>query len=193
MAQRYGRIVIFSLFLSLTNFSIGQIKQDSSKSSFVYSGNLSYTNNGFSIIPTFSFNSPAINTQMSWKKKDFSIEPDIRVAPDLTKGSMLLWFRYALVKKSNFSLRVGVHPAMNWFPKKITENAIESELYQLRRFFAWELAPNVKINEHNSSLQMDSLKSTLQLQRLLYKIKMPLLLFHQTKNKCLVHVSSLLF
>lgn len=34
-----------------------------------YTGNLGITNNGFSIIPTFSFNSPAVTTQMSWKKK----------------------------------------------------------------------------------------------------------------------------
>ncbi len=148
MVQRYKYLLLIYLFLGLSKSSLSQFNLDSSKSSFIYSGNVSYTNNGFSIIPTFSFNSPAINTQMSWKKKDFSIEPDIRLAPDLTKGSMLLWFRYALIKKNNFSLRAGVHPAMNWFPKKITENGIESELYQLRRFLAWELAPTIKINEH---------------------------------------------
>ena len=113
-----------------------------------YTGNLGVTNNGFSIIPTFSFNSPAITTQMSWKKNNFSIEPDIRLAPDLTKGSMLLWFRYMPIQKGKFSLRTGIHPAVNWFPKDIVENGKQSELFQLRRFLAWELAPNFKINKN---------------------------------------------
>lgn len=113
-----------------------------------YTGNVGITNNGFSIIPTFSFNSPAITTQMSWKKNNFSIEPDIRLAPDLTKGSMLLWFRYMPIQKGKFSLRTGLHPAINWFPKNIIENDKPSELYQLRRFLAWELAPNFKINKN---------------------------------------------
>ena len=43
-----------------------------------YTGNLGITNNGFSIIPTFSFNSPAVTTQMSWEKNNWSVEPDIR-------------------------------------------------------------------------------------------------------------------
>lgn len=113
-----------------------------------YTGNLGVTNNGFSIIPTFSFNSPAITTQMSWKKNNLSVEPDIRLAPDLTKGSMLLWFRYMPIQKGKFSLRTGLHPAINWFPKNIVENDKPSELYQLRRFLAWELAPNFKINKN---------------------------------------------
>ncbi|MFM2014581.1 MAG: hypothetical protein RIQ51_71 [Bacteroidota bacterium] len=134
-----------------------------------YTGNLGITNNGFSIIPTFSFNSPAISTQMSWKKHDFSVEPDIRLAPDLTKGSMLLWFRYAPIHKGNFSLRVGIHPAVNWFPKNIVENGNDLKLYQLRRFLAWELAPNFKINKNlnagvyylqGNGLQVDGLQTS---------------------------------
>lgn len=132
----------------LHSLTFGQTSKDTIKPTTTFSGSIGYTNNGFSIIPTFSFNSAAINTQMSWKKKDFSIEPDIRLAPDLTKGSMLLWFRYALIHKGNFSLRAGVHPAINWFPKTITENGADTELFQLRRFLAWELAPNIKINQH---------------------------------------------
>ncbi len=140
--------LILLLVLGFQINMIAQTKTDSVQHPTIFSGNISFTNNGFSIVPTFSFNSPAINTQMSWKKNNFSIEPDIRLAPDLTKGSMLLWFRYAVLQKGNFSLRAGIHPAINWFPKIITENGANAELFQLRRFLAWELAPNLKINNH---------------------------------------------
>lgn len=118
------------------------------KPATVYTGNIGYTNNGFSIIPSFSFNSPAITTQMSWKKDNLSVEPDIRLAPDGKKGSMLLWFRYAAIKKGRFSLRTGIHPAVNWYPKQIVESGKSLEIYQLRRFIAWELAPNININKN---------------------------------------------
>jgi hypothetical protein len=146
------QVIKYTLFIILLcgihAISNAQINTLSIKSTTIYSGNIGVTNNGFSIIPTFSFNSPAITTQMSWKKHDFSVEPDIRLAPDLTKGSMLLWFRYAPIHKGKFSLRVGIHPAVNWFPKNIVENGSDLKLYQLRRFLAWELAPNFKINKN---------------------------------------------
>ena len=147
--MRY-RNTIMSLFLiaGFQSQSFGQTSKDSIQPVTIFSGNIGYTNNGFSIVPTFSFNSAAITSQMSWKKNDFSIEPDIRLAPDGKKGSLLLWFRYALVHKGNFSLRAGVHPAVNWYPKNITENGNSIEIYQLRRFLAWELAPNFKVNQH---------------------------------------------
>lgn len=139
---------LLSFFLFISLHLSAQNTKDSTISQTKFSGNIGYTNNGFSIIPTFSFNSSAITSQMSWKKQAFSIEPDIRLAPDGKKGSILLWFRYQLLNKGGFSLRTGVHPAVNWFPKNIVENNANSEIYQLRRFVAWELAPNYKINKH---------------------------------------------
>ena len=143
---KYTSVII--ILCGIHTISNAQLNSLSTKSTTIYSGNVGVTNNGFSIIPTFSFNSPAITTQMSWKKHDFSVEPDIRLAPDLTKGSMLLWFRYAPIHKGKFSLRVGIHPAVNWFPKNIVENGNDLKLYQLRRFLAWEMAPNFKINKN---------------------------------------------
>jgi hypothetical protein len=159
----------FCILISLNTEVIAQSTIDSSIVSTKYTGNIGITNNGFSIVPTFSFNSPAIISQMSWKKNKFSIEPDIRLAPDGTKGSILLWFRYNLINTSKFSLRSGIHPAVNWFPKNILINENVTEIYQLRRFLAWELAPNIKINNHintgvyylqGNGLQQDGARTT---------------------------------
>jgi hypothetical protein len=55
---------------------------DSTNSVTNFSGSVGITNNGFSIIPTFSLNSPALITQLSWRKKRFSFDPDVRLVPD---------------------------------------------------------------------------------------------------------------
>lgn len=122
---------------------------DTTKPVTYFSGSLSLTSNGFSIIPTFSLNSPAVITQLSWRKRKFSIDPDIRLTPNMKKGSMVLWFRYYPIEKKRFSLRVGAHPAMNFQLRTITDtNGISSEISQMRRFLAWELAPSYRITQH---------------------------------------------
>lgn len=122
---------------------------DTTKPVTLFSGNISLTTNGFSIIPTFSLNSPAVITQLSWRRRKFSIDPDIRLTPNLKKGSMVLWFRYYPIQQRKFSLRVGAHPAMNFQLRKITDsNGVVSEISQMRRFLAWELSPSYRITNN---------------------------------------------
>lgn len=118
---------------------------DSVKKITTFSGSVGITNNGFSIIPTFSLNSPAVVTLLSWKRKKFSIEPDIRLSLDARKGGMLLWLRYRVIEKKKFSLRIGAHPAFNIQIQQITENGVSSEISQIRRFIASEIVPNYQI------------------------------------------------
>lgn len=118
---------------------------DSIQKLTTFSGSLGITNNGISIVPTFSLNSQAALIFLSWRKNKFSIEPDVRLTLNAKKGSMLFWFRYRLVNTKKFSLRVGTHPAYNFAIRTITENGKTSEITQARRFIASEIAPNYKI------------------------------------------------
>ncbi len=113
-----------------------------------FSGALGITNNGFAIIPTFSLNSPAVSVLLSWKKNNFSIDPDIRLTPDGKKGGMLLWLRYYPIRGEKFSLRVGTHPAFSFIRKTITENNKTYEITEMLRFLAGEIAPNYQVNKH---------------------------------------------
>ena len=124
-----------------------QTQKDSTRRVTKFSGSLGITNNGFSIIPTFSLNSPAAVVLLSWRRDRFSIDPDIRLTPDGKRGGILLWFRYHAVETERFRLRTGFHPAMNLQTRKITEEGISSEITQMRRFLAWELAPSFKIEK----------------------------------------------
>lgn len=125
-------------------------QSDSAAKQMVYSGSIGLTTNGFSIIPSFSLNSPAVIAFLSWRRNKFSIDPDIRLTPDLRKGGILIWLRYYAVEKKKFSLRVGAHPAVNIQERILTENGSSSNISQFRRFLAWELVPNYNITKNLS-------------------------------------------
>ncbi|RMG20716.1 MAG: hypothetical protein D6730_19275 [Bacteroidetes bacterium] len=114
----------------------------------VFSGSLGLTNNGFSIIPSFSLNSPALLVQLSYRRNRFSIDPDIRLTPNGKRGAMLFWFRYYPIQKSHFSLRVGAHPSFLLQTREIVEKGLTQEITQMRRFLAWELVPYYQVNKH---------------------------------------------
>lgn len=125
-----------------------QTRLDSLGSPLHVSGNIGLTNNGISIVPTFSLNAPATNLIFSVRKGRFSFDPDIRLTLDARKGGMLFWFRYRLVEGRRFGMSAGVHPAYNLATRTITVNGKASEITQARRFFAYELAPSLRISKH---------------------------------------------
>ena len=113
-----------------------------------FSGSVGITNNGFSIIPTFSLNSPAFIANLAWKRKRFSFEPDIRLVPKLNKGGLIWWLRYKVVDKKKFSLRVGAHPAFSLIRKPVTDNGVDREITEVLRFFAFEAVPSYTVNKY---------------------------------------------
>jgi hypothetical protein len=151
--------------------SLGASAQnDTLPSATVFSGSVGVTNNGISIVPTFSLRAPAIITNLSLSKGGkFSIDPDIRFTFDFRKGSALLWFRYKLLNNNKFKFTVGAHPAYNFALRTVTENGKSWQITQARRFVATELAPTYIVNKHfaigmyylnGHGLQDDGPKST---------------------------------
>ncbi|MBU3715311.1 MAG: hypothetical protein FGM46_10265 [Ferruginibacter sp.] len=139
-------LLLINMVLTAVTAGFSQTNLDSIKGRTLYSGSLGITNNGFSIIPSFSFNDPAAIVLLSWKKNRFSVDPEFRITPTLEKGSILLWFRYHAIEGKRFSFRVGAHPAVNWFPSTLIQNGVKEDLVRLRRFFAWELLPSYRIS-----------------------------------------------
>ena len=139
---------IITLFFILISV-VSSAQNDSISNQFNYGGNIGLTNNGISIIPTFSLNAPAFVTSISFSNGGkFSIDPDLRLTLDGRKGGAMLWFRYKVLKDSKFKLTVGAHPAYNFALKTITENGKTWEITQARRFWATEIVPALVINNH---------------------------------------------
>ena len=142
-------ILLVFLFTFFSYINYGQ-QVDSTKKISTFSGSVGLTNNGFSIIPTFSLNSPAIIMNFSWRKNRLSFEPDIRLVPDASKGGMLFWVRYRIIEKKKFSLRVGVHPAFTLIRRVVIDNGISTEITEMLRFAAGEIVPTYQITPNLS-------------------------------------------
>jgi hypothetical protein len=127
-----------------------KIKKDSLRIRSEVTGLIGATNNGISIIPTFSLNAPALNVLFSVRRNRFSFDPDVRLTFDGKRGGMVFWFRYRLLMDKKFTFHVGAHPAYNLQTRKISENGTTTTITQARRFLAYELVPNYRISDHVS-------------------------------------------
>lgn len=141
-------LFISSVLICLLTQPIAAQQKDTTQKPMVFSGSLGLTNNGFSIIPSFSFNEPAALAFISWKKNKFSVDPEFRVTTNGKKGSILLWFRYHAIQGKRFSFRLGAHPAVNWFPTTVIQNGTSEEYLRLRRFIALEGMPSYRISKN---------------------------------------------
>lgn len=148
MMSKKTRLLII-IFLLLVHFSFSQ-KADSTKSSSHFSGNVSITNNGISLIPTFSLNRPAGALLMYMGKNKFSFDPEIRFSLSGKPWSFLFWFRYHAIKSDKFSLRLGAHPAINFRTEDVSVNGAVREQIIARRYLAAEIVPNYYINKNTS-------------------------------------------
>ena len=142
--MRKSLMVLSFLMVSIFSFS-----QDTSTKELHVSGNIGVTNNGISIIPTFSLKQSAFNLNYSLSRGGrFSIDPDIRLTFDGKKGSGIVWFRYKLKTEGKFKLNICIHPAYNFAIRTITEEEKPLKITQARRYVATEFAPTYKVNDH---------------------------------------------
>lgn len=168
--MKYHFPVFISLFLVSVLVQKGNGQSTDSTSQIVsFSGSIGITNNGFSIIPTFSLNSPATIMNFSWRKNKFSFDPDFRLVPDASKGGLLFWFRYRLIEQKKFQLRIGMHPAFTLVKRQLMENGTRTEITEMLRFTAGELVSTYQIKPkwgvsamflHGSGLQQHGPQNT---------------------------------
>ncbi len=165
MKKSLSFILVLNLLINVNSYA-----QDTTIKPYVVAGNFGITNNGISIIPTFSLKDPAFNFTGSLSRGGrFSLDPDVRLTFDGRKGGAMLWFRYKMIEGKKFHFRVGAHPAFNFALKTIKEGNKSWNITQARRFVATELAPSFTVSKnlsfgayylHGNGLQTDGPIST---------------------------------
>lgn len=152
--SRQAKAVIRSLLLiyTLLLYSQAAFSQEGEKKPILdeFEGSISVTNNGISIIPTFSLGDPAIIFELQFTKGKFSFEPEMRFGLDGKPWSFVFWGRYQLVENERFELRIGAHPALNFRTITVVSDGVEKEIIQTRRFVAAELATSYDLTDHIS-------------------------------------------
>ena len=120
----YTKTLLLLAFLNLVHATFSQ-KTDSTKSITHLSGSISITNNGISVIPTFTLGKPAAIFTASVGKNRFSFDPELRFSLAGKPWGFIFWGRYKLVTAEKFHVSAGTHlgiaykttllPAKQWF------------------------------------------------------------------------------
>ena len=98
------------LFFTLTLLLAMQVQAQESGSKQI-GGVITATNNGVSIIPSFTLGRPALLFDLSLSGERFSFDPMLRFGMDGKPWSFVFWGRYKAIKDKPFTLTVGAHPA----------------------------------------------------------------------------------
>ncbi len=123
---------------------------DSSKFTPSITGALTLTNNGISLIPSFSLGKPAVLVNLWVGKRKLRFEPELRFSLEGKPWTFLFWWRYHLVETAKFRFHAGFHPAINFRSDSVMVNgSIENQLIA-RRYLAWELSPNYQLSKNTS-------------------------------------------
>lgn len=155
-------IFLFSILCSL--FALSQItdsarraesgfdslqKTNSKKTQI--SGAVAVTNNGISLIPTFSLDKPAAIFDMSVSKNRFSFDPEFTFSlHDWKPWYFLFWFRYKIAKTGKFRFTAGTHLGLNFKRNVLPVDGDSSKVLLTQRYVVAELVPNYFISKNIS-------------------------------------------
>ena len=112
------------LLIVLYNLSILAFSQksDSTKVANYFGGGVTVTNNGISLIPTFSIDKPAVLFDLTAGRGKLSFEPQFRFSLEGKPWTFFFWWRYKLVNTSKLSVRVGVHESLSYSTLSVVTN-----------------------------------------------------------------------
>lgn len=115
-------------------------EKDTLSAPLTISARIGVTNNGFSFVPAFTLDKPAIilETSVNWKR--FSFEPQFRYSLEGEPWSYIFIYRYKIISDKKFQFTVGTHlPAVNFITKTTTFGGVETEELVAKRFLVGEL------------------------------------------------------
>ena len=137
------------LLFTLTLLLALQVQAQESGSKQI-GGVITATNNGVSIIPSFTLGRPALLFDLSLSGERFSFDPMLRFGMDGKPWSFVFWGRYKAIKDKPFTLTVGAHPAFIFAERIVKVNGQEKTMFVSQRFLAMEVAPMYKFSNRLS-------------------------------------------
>lgn len=123
---------------------------DSTKRIRHVGGAINVTNNGISLIPTFSLGKPAAIFNVLIGNNKLSFEPELRFSLEGKPWSFIFWGRYKLINTQRFKLNVGAHPSFVFKTITIVDNGVQKDIIQAQRFAALELSPYYMLTKNTS-------------------------------------------
>jgi hypothetical protein len=140
------KALLLIILLHLSTLSFSQTADstqipDSTSAIRYFSSAVSITNNGISLVPTFSLGKPAAIVNLLMGTRRMTFEPDLRVSLEGKPWSFVFWGRYKVLTNNRFRLNVGAHPAINFATETVSVNGGSREMIVAQRFLAGEVVP----------------------------------------------------
>lgn len=144
----YQRKLVTCTFLLLQFCFNGfaQIK-DSTQQQAHFSGVITATNNGISLLPNFTLEKPAVLFDLSLGKGKLSFDPMLRFSMEGKPWTFIFWWRYKLIDKKQFKMSAGVHPAFAFRDITTTTNGVTTTNFVAQRYLAGEITPTYHFNK----------------------------------------------
>lgn len=118
------------------------IRKDSTQAPSFFSGVITVTNNGISLIPNLSLGRPAALFDLSMGKGRWSFDPMLRFGLDGKPWSLIFWGHYKLYDRPKFKMSIGAHPSVVFREIPLTNSTGATRKYLIgQRYFAWEATP----------------------------------------------------
>lgn len=123
----------------------GQSTDSTERVSF-FGGAATITNNGISLLPSFSLGKPAAIFDMQVGRK-LTFEPQFRFALNGKPWSIIFWWRYRFFNDRKFQLRIGAHPAIAFSTKTVISDGVTTDMLTAQRYLAAEISPDYHITK----------------------------------------------
>ena len=145
--SRFFTLIFVSFFVCTPLFAQ---EQTPASPTGQFGGVITATNNGVSIIPSFTLGRPALLVDLSLSGERFSFDPMLRFGMDGKPWSFVFWGRYKAIKDKPFTLSLGAHPAFIFAERLVKINGQEKTMLVSQRFLAMEVAPMYKFSKRLS-------------------------------------------
>jgi len=139
-------LLIFSL---MYGFAVQSQTLDSSARIGYFSSSVGITNDGISIIPTFTFGKPAVILNMSVGSKKVNIEPEVRMGLNGVPWGAVVWGRYKVIGEGRMNLNVGVNGALNFATGSFSDDQ-QKAIFEAQRYVGLEISPNYWLTKNTS-------------------------------------------
>ena len=118
------------LFFILFLINFDTFSQDKSlKKNIEISGKAHLTNNGISLIPTFSLEKPATIFDFSFSSNKISFDPELSFSLEGKPWFFLFWWRYKIINNKKFNLKLGINPSLDFKEKTLySANGIKKKI-----------------------------------------------------------------
>ncbi|WP_158587700.1 hypothetical protein [Algoriphagus lacus] len=151
MRERLQLFFLVLIFVSLSSFP-EVLAQETQREPLIrhFNGTITATNNGISLIPSFTLGKPAVFFDLSVGGERLSFDPMFRFGMDGKPWAFVFWWRYKVVKDRRFTLNAGAHPAFIFSEMPVMVDGKEEKMLVTKRFLAGELTPMYKVSNRFS-------------------------------------------